>query len=95
MQAGMPSGAQGPLGLLRASQMVQQLLPGGIVQPMPQVEEEKKPQFIVELQINDFPQHARWKVLSSPATCSPFPWITCCCCQSRSLCKLMHGSSLI
>ena len=51
----MPSGAQGPLGLLRASQMVQQLLPGGIVQPMPQEEEEKKPQFIAEMQKNDFP----------------------------------------
>lgn len=64
----MPSGAQGPLGLLRASQMVQQLLPGGVVQPlMPQVEEEKKPQFIAELEINDFHQHARWKVLSSSA----------------------------
>lgn len=60
----MPSGAQGPLGLLRASQMVQQLLPGGVVQPFPQVEEQKKPQYVVELEINDFPQHARWKVLA-------------------------------
>ena len=42
--------------------MVQQLLPGGHVPFMPQVEEEKKPQFITELEINDFPQHARWKV---------------------------------
>lgn len=58
----MPGGAQGPLGMLRASQMVQQLLPGGHVPFMPQVEEEKKPQFITELEINDFPQHARWKV---------------------------------
>lgn len=58
----MPSGAQGTMGLLRASQMVQQLLPGGQVQPLPQAEEEKKPQFVTELEINDFPQHARWKV---------------------------------
>lgn len=58
----MPGGAQGPLGMLRASQMVQQLLPGGHVPLMPQPEEEKKPQFITELEINDFPQHARWKV---------------------------------
>ena len=42
--------------------MVQQLLPGGHVTLMPQPEEEKKPQFITELEINDFPQHARWKV---------------------------------
>ncbi|KAL3155377.1 hypothetical protein ABBQ38_010937 [Trebouxia sp. C0009 RCD-2024] len=62
VQAGMPGGAQGPLGMLRASQMVQQLLPGGHVPFMPQVEEEKKPQFITELEINDFPQHARWKI---------------------------------
>ena len=62
VQAGMPGGAQGPLGMLRASQMVQQLLPGGQVPQMPQLEEEKKPQFIAELEINDFPQHARWKV---------------------------------
>lgn len=58
----MPGGAQGPLGMLRASQMVQQLLPGGHIPYMPQPEEEKKPQFITELEINDFPQHARWKV---------------------------------
>ena len=58
----MPGGAQGPLGMLRASQMVQQLLPGGQIIQMPQPEEEKKPQFITELEINDFPQHARWKV---------------------------------
>lgn len=62
VQAGMPGGAQGPLGMLRASQMVQQLLPGGHVPLMPQPEEEKKPQFITELEINDFPQHARWKI---------------------------------
>ena len=62
VQAGMPGGAQGPLGMLRASLMVQQLLPGGIMPQMPQPEEEKKPQFITELEINDFPQHARWKV---------------------------------
>ena len=61
-QAGMPGGAQGPLGMLRASQMVQQLLPGGHMPFVPQPEEEKKPQFITELEINDFPQHARWKV---------------------------------
>ena len=42
--------------------MVQQLLPGGHVPVVPQPEEEKKPQFITELEINDFPQHARWKV---------------------------------
>jgi len=42
--------------------MVQQLLPGGQMPQMPQLEEEKKPQFITELEINDFPQHARWKV---------------------------------
>ena len=58
----MPGGAQGPLGMLRASQMVQQLLPGGHMPFVPQPEEEKKPQFITELEINDFPQHARWKV---------------------------------
>ena len=58
----MPGGAQGPLGMLRASQMVQQLLPGGHMPYVPQPEEEKKPQFITELEINDFPQHARWKV---------------------------------
>ena len=62
----MPGGAQGPLGMLRASQMVQQLLPGGHVPYMPQPEEEKKPQFITELEINDFPQHARWKVRLLP-----------------------------
>ena len=68
VQAGMPGGAQGPLGMLRASQMVQQLLPGGHMPYMPQPEEEKKPQFITELEINDFPQHARWKVC-----------LHCCC----------------
>lgn len=62
MQAGLPGGAQGPLGTLRASQMVQQLLPGGVVPQLPQPEEEKKPQYISELEINDFPQHARWKI---------------------------------
>ena len=67
VQAGMPGGAQGPLGMLRASQMVQQLLPGGQIIQMPQPEEEKKPQFITELEINDFPQHARWKVRLSSA----------------------------
>ena len=58
----MPGGAQGPLGLLRASQMVQQLLPGGQMPQMPQKAEEEKDQYVVELEINDFPQHARWKV---------------------------------
>ena len=58
----MPGGAQGPLGLLRASQMVQQLLPGGQMPQMPQPAEEEKDQYVVELEINDFPQHARWKV---------------------------------
>lgn len=62
IQAGMPGGAQGPLGLLRASQMVQQLLPGGQMPQMPQPAEEEKDQYVVELEINDFPQHARWKI---------------------------------
>ena len=29
---------------------------------MPQAAEEEKDQYVVELEINDFPQHARWKV---------------------------------
>jgi len=74
----MPGGAQGPLGLLRASQMVQQLLPGGQMPQMPQAAEEEKDQYVVELEINDFPQHARWKV----GTCL----FSVCLCACVSVC---------
>lgn len=81
----MPGGAQGPLGMLRASQMVQQLLPGGHVPYMPQPEEEKKPQFITELEINDFPQHARWKVRLLPLVMAA-TGSGCCCTAVPSSC---------
>ncbi len=83
----MPGGAQGPLGLLRASQMVQQLLPGGQMPQMPQPAEEEKDQYVVELEINDFPQHARWKVGTYSLLCLS---VCMCVCVSlsRCLCEL-------
>ena len=59
--------------------MVQQLLPGGQMPQMPQPAEEEKDQYVVELEINDFPQHARWKV-------GTFHFSVCMCvCVSLSL----------
>jgi len=85
----MPGGAQGPLGLLRASQMVQQLLPGGQMPQMPQPAEEEKDQYVVELEINDFPQHARWKV-------GTFHFSVClCACVSVCMCVTVSVSMCI
>ncbi|KAK9806771.1 hypothetical protein WJX72_002237 [[Myrmecia] bisecta] len=67
VKAGMPGLATSAASAAqRASQLASQWTPGGVMLPP----EEKAPSFEAELEINDFPQHARWKVTHKDAMAS-------------------------
>lgn len=62
LQAGMPSA---PIPQV----MMQPRVPSMWAQPGSYQPEAERPHFESELEINDFPQHARWKVVSTPIFC--------------------------